>query len=121
MSSHDNKPNTIIGWILFRKKNTYVKNEKSNLNIITTILKFVINCEVLDLEKSFQSTYFGHVFCKAHHIATRDVKVYMNFKYVLLCLHKHICKSALVGFKTMAKVDENGIKLVMILVSTQGN
>jgi hypothetical protein len=44
------------------KKNAYVKNERSNLNIITTILKFVINCDVLDLEKSFQSTYFGHVF-----------------------------------------------------------
>jgi len=97
------------------------KMKKSNLNIITTILKFVINCEVLDLEKSFQSTYFGHVFSKSHQYATIDVKVYMNFKYVLLCLHKHICKNALVGLKTMAKVDENGIKLVMILVSTQGN
>lgn len=62
MSSHDNKPNTIIGWIALGGKNAYVKNEKSNLNIITNILNFVINYEVLNLEKSFQSTYFGHVF-----------------------------------------------------------
>jgi hypothetical protein len=62
------------------KKSVYVKNEKSNLNIITTILKFVINCEVLDLEKSFQSTYFGHVFLKSHQYATIDVKSVYEFQ-----------------------------------------
>jgi hypothetical protein len=62
------------------------------------------------------------MFFKNHiNNATIDVKVYMNFKHVLLCFHKQICKSALVGLKTMPKVYENGIKLVMIVVSTQGN
>lgn len=62
--------------------------------------------------KVFKALILGMFFSKSHQYATIDVKVYMNFKYVLLCLHKHICKNALVGFKTMAKVDENGIKLV---------
>ncbi len=33
---------------------TYVKNEGSNLNTLTSALKFVVICEVLDLKESFQ-------------------------------------------------------------------
>ncbi len=44
------------------KKMHMWKNEKSNLNIITTILKFVINCEVLDSKKSFSKHLFWACF-----------------------------------------------------------
>jgi hypothetical protein len=34
----------------------YVKDERSNLNAMTTALKTFINCESFGLEKSFQGT-----------------------------------------------------------------
>jgi hypothetical protein len=43
----------------------YVKDERSNANILTNVLKFVIKCETLGLEESFQGICFGHVFSKA--------------------------------------------------------
>jgi hypothetical protein len=43
----------------------YVKDEGSNVNTLTNALKFVIKCETLGLEESFQGTCFGHVFSKA--------------------------------------------------------
>jgi hypothetical protein len=43
----------------------YVKDEGSNLNFVTIVLKFVVNCEVLGLDESFQDFCFGHVFSKA--------------------------------------------------------
>ncbi len=43
----------------------YVKDERSNLNAMISALKFVINCEYLRLEESFQGTCFGHSFSKA--------------------------------------------------------
>jgi len=32
---------------------TYVKDEGSNLNTLTSVLKFVSKCEILSLEESF--------------------------------------------------------------------
>ncbi len=40
----------------------YVKDEGSNLNTMTSILKFVVKCEVLGLDENFQGACFGHVF-----------------------------------------------------------
>jgi len=49
-----------------KKKNlTYVKDEGSNFNAMTSALKFIMNCESLGLEESFQGTCFGHAFSKA--------------------------------------------------------
>jgi hypothetical protein len=46
---------------------TYVKNEGSNLNTMTHVLKFVMKCEILVLEETeFQATYFGRVFSKGY-------------------------------------------------------
>jgi len=50
---------------LRKKIIAYVKNEGANLNAMTTALKFVVDCEVLGLEESFQRTCFGHAFFKA--------------------------------------------------------
>jgi hypothetical protein len=35
---------------------TYVKDEGSNLNTLTNALNFVVKCETLGLEESFQGT-----------------------------------------------------------------
>jgi hypothetical protein len=51
---------------LNKKIIAYVKDEGTNLNSITTDLEFVVNCEVLGLEKSFNGTCFGHSFSKTH-------------------------------------------------------
>ncbi len=44
---------------------SYVKNEGSILNAMTSALKSIVNCEFLGLEESFQGTCFGHAFSKA--------------------------------------------------------
>jgi hypothetical protein len=55
-----------------------VKNEGFNLNAMTFALKFVVNCETLSLQESFNGTYFGHVFPKACQNATIDEKMCKN-------------------------------------------
>ncbi len=40
----------------------YVKDEGSNLNVMTIILNFAVSYESFDLEENFQDTYFGHGF-----------------------------------------------------------
>jgi len=61
-----------------------VKDKGSNLNTLTNALKFVVKCETLSWEKSFQGTYFGHVFSKLCQYATIDDKVCKNLKYVFI-------------------------------------
>jgi hypothetical protein len=61
--------NNLIGlfdqYELRRKIIVYVKNGRSNLNIITIVLKSIMKCEGLNLDENFQRTCFGHVFLKA--------------------------------------------------------
>jgi hypothetical protein len=60
----------------------YVKAKGSNLNTLTSVLKFVMKCETLSLEESFQGTYFGHCFPKVCQYANTNEKVYRGLKYV---------------------------------------
>jgi hypothetical protein len=62
----------------------YVKDEGSNLNTLTNALKYVVQCETLGLEESFQGICFSHVFSKACQYATIDDKVCKNLKYVFI-------------------------------------
>jgi hypothetical protein len=56
----------LLGKYGLRKKIiVYVKDEGSNLDVMTTVLKVVVNCESFGLEENFQGTYFGHAFSKA--------------------------------------------------------
>ncbi len=50
---------------LRKKIVAYAKDEGANLNAMTIALIFVMNCEVLGMEESFQGTCFGHAFSKA--------------------------------------------------------
>jgi hypothetical protein len=59
----------------------YVKDERSNLNIMTIVLKFIVSWGVLSLDQNFQSTCFDHVFPEVCQYATTNKKVYKNFKF----------------------------------------
>jgi len=60
----------------------YVKDEGSNFNSMTIVLKSIVSCESFELEKTFQSTCFGHAFSKACYCNIAKEKVYENLKYV---------------------------------------
>jgi hypothetical protein len=47
----------------------------SNINAMTYALKFVLSCESLGLEESFQGTCFGRAFSKACQYGTTEEKV----------------------------------------------
>jgi hypothetical protein len=49
---------------------------------MTTTIKFVVNCEILVLEESFNGTYFGHAFSKTYQYVTAEEKVCKNLKIV---------------------------------------
>jgi hypothetical protein len=42
----------------------YVKDERSNLNLMTIGLNSIVKCEIFGLNESFQGTCFGHAFKK---------------------------------------------------------
>ncbi len=58
-----------------RKKLTYVKDEGSNFNVRTIVLKSIVVCECLGLEENFQGFYFDHAFFKACQYVTLDVEI----------------------------------------------
>ncbi len=61
--------------IWFEKKIiTYVKDDGSNLNAMIFVLKYIICCETLGLQESFNGICFGHAFSKACQYATIDIK-----------------------------------------------
>jgi hypothetical protein len=66
---------------LSKKIIAYVKYEGVNFNSMT-IFKFVVNCEVLGLEESFNGTYFGHAFSKTCQYVIAGKRVCKNLKYV---------------------------------------
>ncbi len=50
----------------------YVKYEGFNLNAMTIALKLDVSYEFLGLKKSFQGTFFGHVFSHACQYGTTE-------------------------------------------------
>ncbi len=53
----------------------YVKDEGSNVNTMTIVLKFVVKGEILGLNEKFQGVCFGHAFSKACHILLLTKKI----------------------------------------------
>lgn len=53
----------------------YVKYEGSNLNGMTNSFKFVMCCEILNLQESFQGSCFGHDALKACQYVTPKKKM----------------------------------------------
>jgi len=52
------------------------------MNAMTFDLKYVVNCETIGLQESFNDTCFGHVYSKAYQYAIIDDKVYRSVRYV---------------------------------------
>jgi hypothetical protein len=61
-----------------------VKDEGSNLNIMTIVLKAIVCYDILGLEESYQGTCFGHAFSKACQYVTTNEKVCKNLTYVFI-------------------------------------
>jgi hypothetical protein len=60
---------------------------------MTISLKYIMRCEILGLDESFQSTCFSHVFFKTCQYATIGKKIYNIYIYIYqLSLHNQICK-----------------------------
>jgi hypothetical protein len=59
-----------------------VKDESFNLNAMTFALKYVVSCETLGLQESFNGTYFGMLLSKACQYVTTNEKVCINLRYV---------------------------------------
>jgi hypothetical protein len=49
-----------------------------------TTFKFVIQCEVLGLEESYNGTCFGHAFSKTYQYVIVEKRVCKNLKFVLI-------------------------------------
>ncbi len=56
----------------------YVKDEGSNLNIVSTTLKSIVSCDMLGLKESFQGICFSHAFSQACQYVTTKEKVCKN-------------------------------------------
>jgi hypothetical protein len=55
----------------------FVKDENSNIGIMTISLQFIIDYEPLKPLWVYEGTYFGHVMSKTCQFATNDDKVYV--------------------------------------------
>jgi len=67
---------------LMKKIVAYVKDEGENLNAMTIVLIFVVNCEVLGMEESFQGTCFGHALSKACQYGIVEEFFSKNLKHI---------------------------------------
>jgi hypothetical protein len=59
-----------------------VKDGGYNLNAMIFVLKYLVNCETLGLQQSFNDTCFGHVYSKAYQYAIINEKMYRSLIYV---------------------------------------
>jgi hypothetical protein len=50
---------------------------------MTIIVKSILSCDVLGLEKKIQGTYFGHAFLKTCQYATTNEFFYKGLRYIL--------------------------------------
>jgi hypothetical protein len=89
-----NSTKLLDNYALKRKIIAYVKDEGSNLNTMTTILKSIVCWDKLGLEENFQGVYFGHTFSKAYQYVTIENKVCKYLEYVSIKPTKDICRNA---------------------------
>jgi hypothetical protein len=81
----------------------YVKDEGSNLNAMTNVLKSIVKCDSLGIEESFQGTCFGHAFSKACQYGTVEEKVCKNLKYVSIKSPQVDLQKCITRFKKFGK------------------
>jgi hypothetical protein len=81
----------------------YVKDEGSNLNAMSIVLKVVVNYESFGLGESFQGTCFGHVFSKACQYGITKGKVCKDLKYVSFKSIRANLQKCIIWFKKSRK------------------
>jgi len=69
---------------LLDKVMTYIKDERSNLNILTSILTFVVSCCALQLACPFVGSCFRHANSKVAQYTIDDNKICATFPKVSL-------------------------------------
>lgn len=69
---------------LFDKVVAYVKNKGSNLFTLTTTLRNVVFCSLLQFPCPFVGSHFGHAMSKACQNANNDAKAWHGFVEVNL-------------------------------------
>ncbi len=70
-----------------------MKGEGANLKVMTSTLKFVVNCKLLGLEEKFQGTSFGHAFFQNMLVWDNKKKFAKKLYMFLLSLPNMICES----------------------------
>ncbi len=70
----------LVEFNLTSKFIAYVKDERANLNILTTTFTFIMSCEPLQLFQLFVGFCFGHVMSKACQYAMNEIKVGVGMK-----------------------------------------
>ncbi len=69
-------------WFEKKKIIACVKDGGYNLNAMSFVLKYLVNCETLGLQESFNDTCFGHVYSKACQYVIIDEIVVRSLRYV---------------------------------------
>jgi len=77
------KPLLVEFW-LTNKVLACVKDKGKNLATLNFSMSIVVFCHVLQLEKAFLGTCFGHVTSKVYQYATNEKKVCQGMKEVSL-------------------------------------
>ncbi len=90
----------------------YVEDERSNLITMTTTLKSIIKCEVIDLNEKFQGNCFGHVFSKACQYAITNEKVCKNLWFISIKYAQLNLQKCVTWPKNQGRVDRNGTRHV---------
>jgi len=62
----------------------YVKDERTNLNTLTTALQLVVKCKPLELDKPHPGNCFKHVMSKACQYGTKDIVLCARMRCVSL-------------------------------------
>jgi hypothetical protein len=87
----------------------YVKIDKFNLNAMTITLKFIVSCEAVGLEESFQGTYFDLTFFKAYQYAKIDEKcakascVHKTYSIIFFAKVHYLLKNSIKGGKNATR------------------
>jgi len=86
--------------------------ERWNLNAMTFVLKYVVDCETLGLQENINDTCFGHVYSKAYQYVIIDEKVYRSLRYVSIKAIQGDLQKCITCPKNLDKLSKSGPKLV---------
>jgi hypothetical protein len=98
----------------------YVKDEGFNLNIITTILKSIVNFECVGFGRKFLRNLFIHFLKRCQYVTTHE-KVCKSLIYVSMKVAQGDLQKCITCPKNREKLGKSGRKHVLIQVFPQGN